>query len=130
MTSKIPLLALFILFVVFMSSCSHRLIGSWRVERYETQTIGQQSSVLTNIGTMTFKKNGTGDQNLSYSILGASRNDVIPFTWDWNDGRYVTIHSDGTIFGKTWIIMENKRKFQRWKSTDGSNNIQTIELRK
>ena len=33
------------------------------------------------------------------------------------------------FFSKTWIIMTNKRNIKKWKSTDGTNNVQIIELK-
>jgi len=106
------------------------MVGTWTVQRYETTTPGEQSVALTNIGTMHFKKNGTGTKNLSYSVLGINRNDHLPFNWLWNDSKYMTITSNGSDFAKTWIIVSNKKRFQQWKSTDGGNNIQILELRK
>ena len=69
-------------------------------------------------------------KNLNYSVLGIQRDDKLPFKWTWNDGKYISIESNGSDFSKTWIIMTNKKKFQKWKSTDGTNNVQIIELKK
>lgn len=119
-----------ILGLATLSSCSsHRLVGNWNVEKYETSTPGSQATSLSNIGTMTFKKNNTGEKNLNYQVLGIQRNDVLPFTWNATD-NYVTISGNSSEFAKTWIILENKRKFQKWKSTDGTNQVQTLELKK
>lgn len=85
---------------------------------------------LSNIGTIQFIKNGTGNKNINYTALGVTHNDQQPFKWTWSDDKYVTIEGDTSAFAKTWIIMSNKRKFQKWKSTDGTNNIQIIELKK
>ena len=74
--------------------------------------------------------NGSGEKNLNYSVLGIQRDDKLPFKWTWNDGKYISIESNGSDFSKTWIIMTNKKKFQKWKSTDGTNNVQIIELKK
>lgn len=123
-------IATLVITAVFLTACSSRMVGTWTVQRYETTTPGQQGVALSNIGTMQFKNNGSGEKNLNYSVLGITRNDQIPFNWTWNDGKYISIESSGSEFSKTWIIMENKKKFQKWKSTDGSNNIQILELRK
>lgn len=123
-------IATLVITAVFLTACSSRIVGTWTVQRYETTTPGQQGVALSNIGTMQFKNNGSGEKNLNYSVLGITRNDQIPFNWTWNDGKYISIESSGSEFSKTWIIMENKKKFQKWKSTDGSNNIQILELRK
>lgn len=119
-----------ILAVTLITSCSHRLVGTWNVERYETTSPGQQGVALSNIGTLDFKRNGTGTKNLNYTVLGIHKDDKHPFKWSWDDNSYVSIDSKGSDFSKTWIIMTNKRKYQKWKSTDGTNNIQIIELRK
>jgi hypothetical protein len=113
--------------VVFFSACSHRLTGTWTVSKYETETVGQQGLVLQNIGTMDFKGNGSGEKNLKYTIFGMERNDNMPFKWTATD-QYVTIESSNSDFDKTWIIFKNKAKFQQWKSTDGKNQIQVLEL--
>lgn len=123
-------IATLVITAVFLTACSSRMVGTWTVQRYETTTPGQQGVALSNIGTMQFKNNGSGEKNLNYSVLGITRNDHIPFNWTWNDGKYISIESSGSEFSKTWIIMENKKKFQKWKSTDGTNNIQILELRK
>lgn len=102
-----------ILGLATLTSCSsHRLVGNWNVEKYETSTPGSQATSLSNIGTMTFKKNNTGEKNLNYQVLGIQRNDVLPFTWNATD-NYVTISGNSSEFAKTWIILENKRKFQK-----------------
>lgn len=116
--------------VMVFISCSPRITGTWTVQRYETTTPGEQTVSLSNVGTMEFHKNGTGNKKLNYSILGIQRDDQLPFIWTWDNGKYVSIKSDGSDFSKTWIIISNKRKFQQWKSTDGSNNIQILELKK
>lgn len=115
---------------LLFTACSHRIVGTWTVQRYETTTPGEQSVALTNVGTMQFRKNGTGTKNLHYAILGLQRSDLLPFRWSWDNGKYISIESAGSDFAKTWIITSNKRKFQQWKSTDGSNNIQILELKK
>ncbi len=114
--------------VTFLHACSHRLVGTWTVQRYETTTPGQQGVTLTNIGTIQFLKNGSGEKYLNYNVLGISRNDKVPFKWTWTDSKYITIDGEDSEFAKTWIIMTNKKKLQKWKSTDGTNNIQIIEL--
>ena len=115
--------------VIVFSSCSHRLAGTWNVQKYETETPGQEATALQNIGTITFKQNGTGEKNLDYMVLGYQRKDNQPFKWSATD-QYVTIDSQNSDFGKTWILTKNKAKFQQWKSTDGRNQVQVIELSK
>jgi len=121
--------ALLIAFTL-LTSCAPRIVGTWTVQRYETTTPGQTGVTLNNIGTMKFKRNGSGEKSLNYSILGTNRNDNLRFNWNWDEGKYISIESRGSEFSKTWIIVTDKRKFQQWKSTDGANGIQILELRK
>ncbi len=122
-------LAAFAVTILSLTSCSQRLVGTWNVAKYENVTPGQQSISLTNIGTMTFKANNTGEKKLDYQVLGIQRNDELSFKWTGTE-KYVTIENGGADFSKTWIILENKKKYQKWKSTDGANHIQVIELKK
>lgn len=122
---------LFLLTVLcFATSCSKRLVGTWNVLRFETLTPGQPSVTLQNIGTVHFKGNGTGEKQIRFSALGTVQEDKTPFKWSWEEGKYVSISSEGSELAKTWIIVENKRAFQKWKSTDGANGVQVIELKK
>ena len=116
--------------LLLSTSCAHRMVGHWNVDRYETQESGQQGVALMNIGTMNFKKDGTGDKNLNYTVLGARIDDSTPFVWTWGDDKFIAIESSQSDLSKSWIIMENKSKYQKWKSTDGSTNIQILELTK
>lgn len=112
-----------------LSSCTPRLVGSWAIERYETTTPDQQQASMNDIGILTFYENGTGEKDISYSLFGEITNDHLPFNWTTTD-KYVTIQSEGSSFSKTWIIIEDQGKFQKWKSTDGGNQVQTLELKK
>lgn len=116
--------------VTTFASCSHRLAGTWKVKRFEVSKPGEPGTSLTNIGTISFSNNGSGEKNINYKVLGVTRVDNSPFKWVWADGKYVTIESKDSDFSKTWIIIENKKKSQKWKSTDGSNLVQTLEIEK
>lgn len=106
------------------------MVENWNVDRYETQTAGEQGVTLSNIGTMDFKKDGTGDKVLNYSLFGSKVNDTSSFVWTWGDDKFIAIESSQSDLSKSWIIMENKSKFQKWKSTDGGTGIQILELTK
>ncbi len=118
-------------FIAFLSltSCSDRLVGTWNVQKYETIKPGEQNITLNNIGTITFNKDNTGEKNLNYKVLGIETIDNVPFRWNLSE-PYMTIESENSALSKTWILIENNRKSQKWKSTDGSNEIQTLELTK
>ena len=47
-------LSAFVIAMTLLTSCSHRMVGTWTVQRYETTTPGQQGVALSNIGTMQF----------------------------------------------------------------------------
>jgi len=66
-------------------------------------------------------------QKLNYTVLGVEKNDSTPFEWEATE-NYITINSEDSEISKTWIYLENKRKSQKWKSTDGKNQVQTLEL--
>lgn len=112
------------------ASCTPRLAGSWAVQRYENSRPGQKGVSLNNIGTIRFYKNGKGEKNVNYTVLGINHKDQNPFRWTSTDGKYVTIDGRNSEFSKTWIIISNKKKYQKWKSTDGDKGIQVLELKK
>jgi hypothetical protein len=53
----------------------------------------------------------------------------VPFKWSWDSQSYITIDSQGSEFSKTCILIENKKKSQVWKSTDGSNTVHELVLK-
>lgn len=116
-----------LLFIAAVSSCSNNLTGTWKIQKYETSKPGEEGVVLKNIGTMTYFYNGTGEKDIKYTVLGVSRVDTLPFRWTAAKNS-ITIEDERSEFGKTWIILENKRKFQQWKSTDGTTQVQVLEL--
>lgn len=121
----IPVLLLF----VILSSCSPRILGVWTVENFETVTQGVEGVSAKNIGTITFFKDGTGTKDLSFTIFGMSKEDKTPFTWTLND-NLLTINGQDSDFAKTWIIVDNQKKVQKMKSTDGADQVQILDLKK
>ncbi|PZX62956.1 lipocalin-like domain-containing protein [Hydrotalea sandarakina] len=116
---------------IALGSCTlqQRLTGTWNIVKFQETNISQQNASASNVGTIQFKKDGTGVKSLSYSILGNQTNDQKPFTWTIN-GNNVTLNSENAQFPKSWIIVTNKAKYQVWKTTDGQGNIQKMELKK
>jgi len=116
---------------IALGSCTlqQRLTGTWNIVKFQETNISQQNASASNVGTIQFKKDGSGVKSLSYSILGNQTNDQKPFTWTIN-GNNVTLNSDNAQFPKSWIIITNKPKYQVWKTTDGQGNIQKMELKK
>lgn len=113
-----------------LSSCSEKIVGTWNITRYQRIVPGGKNEVtVTNIGTMKFKSNKTGEKEVKYSILNNKVESLTTFKWNLFD-NYVTIHGADDEFNKTWIQVENSRKVQILKSTDGSDGVQVLELRK
>jgi type 1 fimbria pilin len=129
MKKSIIFIASLIAMLFVFSSCTHRLVGVWKVASYETSQVGESGSTFTDIGTITFDKDGTGQKNISYTLIGTTVSDRMPFNWSVN-GIIVNIDGQQSDFVKSWIIIDNKPTYQKWKSTDGSNIVQTIELKK
>ncbi|NNE78213.1 MAG: hypothetical protein HKN31_14215 [Pricia sp.] len=126
MQSKTILLAA-ISTVFLFYSCAPRLVGTWNVKKYETISPDNQGISLQNVGTITFEKNGTGQKDLNYSVLGIEKDDSTPFKWSASES-YITIEGEDSDLAKTWIFVENKAKLQKWKATDGRNQVQSLEL--
>ncbi len=116
-----------LLFIAGISACSNNLTGTWKIQKYETSKPGEKGVMLKNIGTMTYFNDGTGQKDIRYTVLGISKTDTLPFLWTATENS-ITIDDEGSEFAKTWIILENKRKFQQWKSTDGTTQVQLLEL--
>lgn len=116
-------------FIMILASCSPKMVGTWDITKYENKTVGGQDIKVTNIGTMSFKKDHTGVKQLNYSILSNQISDSSDFKWN-KEEETITITGEGSQLNKTWIIIEDGKKNQKWKSTDGSNTVQVIELKK
>ncbi len=124
----------FLLLLVFFASCSaerrfhRRLVGTWNIDRYEQQFTNGEQEAASNLGTITFRKNGSGIKNVTILTRGVRKPDDSDFSWK-NTVDAVTIISRNSELAKTWIVMRNKRTSQQWKSTT-QGTVQTMELRK
>lgn len=119
--------------MLLATSCGPKIVGTWNIDRYEVNNQKGQDITARNAGEITIRKNGTGEKNIQYNVF---RNEIIDsesFKWKLQD-NYLTItgdkKNDDSQFNKTWIIVNNKRKKQLWKSTDGSDVVQVLELSK
>lgn len=110
--------------ILLMTSCSHRMVGTWTVQRYETTTPGKQAVSLYNIGTMQFKENGKGEKNLNYTVLGITRDDKLPFQWSWSDGKYISIEIKILTFLKPGFLWKIKNV-----SKNGNLRMEQITFR-
>lgn len=114
---------------IAFTSCSHVLVGTWNVVRYETVDENNQAIILNNIGTMTFEKDGYGNKSINYSIFGRTKEDNTSFLWNATK-KFVNLSSSDSDLSKTWIVVESKRNSQLWKATDGETQVQILELSK
>ncbi|MCF4101784.1 lipocalin family protein [Gillisia sp. M10.2A] len=115
------------------TGCSQRIVGTWNVDKYEVNNQKGQNLTTTNAGKITFNKNGTGEKKIEYSIFSNDYSDARPFTWKLQDSNLTITgmkNDKKSDFDKTWIIVTDKGDRQVWKSTDGSNTVQVLQLTK
>lgn len=125
---------LFLSLASLLGSCSaekrfhRRLVGTWDVVRYEQRFANGETQVANDLGTVTFKRNGSGDNDLAVLTRNVRTPDTNSFSWN-NTIDQVTIISRNTYLAKSWIVVKNKKSTQIWKSTTQAN-VQTMELHK
>lgn len=120
-----------VLIMAAISACSlqNKIRGTWQITNYSEANTDGSNANSVNIGTIEFKKNGTGVNNLEYKVMGTTKTEKSNFEYSVGD-KTVTIKSDEeNSLAKSWIVIESKAKTQKWKSTD-DGNVQTIELKK
>jgi hypothetical protein len=119
--------------ILSLAACSaekklhNRLTGTWEVASFNENSENSKTN-LSNIGTVNFLKEGRGTKQLSFRLRG-DQTDNTPFTWS-NTATTVTVQSDQSQFSKAWIIIQNKKKQQLWKSTNGKGGVQEVLLKK
>lgn len=118
-----------------LTSCGGpKLAGTWNVDRYEVDNQKGQNVTTRNAGEIVLKKNGTGEKNISYNMFQNEFSDMQEFRWTKQGDDLITITSTNSYersdFDKTWIMVTNKKDKQVWKSTDGKNSVQILELSK
>ena len=124
----------FLFVVSLLASCTaekrfhRRLVGTWDVVTYEQRFPNGENEVASDLGTVTFHKNGSGSNDISVLTRGVRKPDNSDFSWK-NTIDEVTILSRNTLLAKSWIVVRNKKSQQIWKSTIQAN-VQTMELRK
>lgn len=129
-----------VLFIIAISafiltSCGGpKLAGTWNVDRYEVDNQKGQNVTTRNAGEIVLKKNGTGEKNINYNMFQSEFSDMQEFRWTMQGDDLITITSTNSYersdFDKTWIMVTNKKDKQVWKSTDGKNSVQILELSK
>ncbi|HEV7350009.1 hypothetical protein [Telluribacter sp.] len=124
------LLGLILFITIALAGCAgDRLVGTWDVTSFEMQQPGQQGVRVQSIGTITFNSDQTGTKNIRYSVLDRQFTDTLSFNWSKSEG-YITLEGPGSEFAKAWIVVDDDRTTQRWRSTDGENTVQLLELKK
>lgn len=109
-----------------------RLVGEWNIASYSEQfhATGASDVTLTNIGTLTLNKNGTGDKSINFSIMSRTVTDTLNFRWNNTEDKVTLMGNEESMFVKTWLVMSSKKKEQIWRSTDNEGNSQRMELKK
>jgi hypothetical protein len=128
MKTKIILL----LTAISLASCSPNIVNTWNIDKYEVVNDKGQNTASQNIGTITFKKKGKGVKDINYNVFQNDYSDKSEFTYELKEDYIVIKGAKGdkkdTALNKTWIIVSDKSKKQVWKSTDGSESVQVLEL--
>jgi len=117
--------------LLFMWSCSSNLVHTWNIDEFKIIKGNGQKTSSTNIGTITFNKDGSGTKDIAYSIFGENYTDKIPFTWDKQEGYIVLSTSEKGVksrLAKAWIMVKDGPKKQVWKSTNGKKNVLVLKL--
>ncbi|HSI70889.1 MAG TPA: hypothetical protein VK941_11690 [Gillisia sp.] len=119
---------------IVFTSCSPKMTGTWNVDRYAVDNQEGRSMNTTNAGTIKIDKNGSGEKDINYNMFQTEFSDTQTFRWNMPSEDVITITSPNSSrnsdLDKTWIIVSQKKNNQIWKSTDGKNTIQTLELSK
>ena len=123
---------------LILTSCSPKLVGTWNVDKYEVDNQKGQNVTTKNAGEIVINKNGTGEKNIQYNMFQNEFSDLQKFNWSMQGSDLITITSERSSekskerseFDKTWIMVTNSKKKQVWKSTDGKNSVQILEMSK
>lgn len=116
---------------------SNRLIGTWSVDRLEISVSGSLpfTAPLSDVGTITFKSDGTGKNNLDYSYSFLSEtyavNDNEAFKWE-NSEATVTMEGNANSGEQIiiWEVADNAKKKQVWTRYDDLGLNYEMELLK
>lgn len=137
---KITSVLFFTLVLLLLNGCasatkdfSKRLRGTWKITNYNVERPNTRSLTgTTDYGSITFNKDGTGSiDNASIFDNITSKTIQGKFNFKWsNTENIVVIKGEGSNISKSWIVVTNKKDQQVWKSTDGANEVNTLELKR
>ncbi len=120
--------------VILMCGCSaqrrlqRRITGAWNITRYEILYPSGQREETSNVGTVVFNRNGSGDNDMPILTRNLRTVNTRRFSWKATE-ESVTIISENTYLAKAWIVVENRRNRQVWRSTT-NELVQTMELQR
>ena len=120
-----------IIFVLLFSAgiFSQNLVGTWNIVAYKTLKVNEPGYTLSDIGSITFYKDASGELNVNYSILGVEASDNSVFRWAISQNM-TSLQGDLSEFIKTWIVIKSKAKMQIWQATNGKDTVFVLELKK
>lgn len=110
-----------------------KIVGTWNVDRYVVDNQQGRTMNTTNAGQIKINKNGTGEKDINYAMFQTEFSDTQSFKWNMPSEDLITLTSSNSTnsdLDKTWIIVSKKKDKQVWRSTDGKNTVQTLELSK
>ncbi len=119
MIRKLSLLALFIIFAS-MQSCVDKnldkiLFGTWNVAKVEGVRNESGASVFaaednSPIGTITFNRDGSGEQNYGFTFDGVTYPQTGEFTWEASDEEIIILRSSESDMVWTRIFDTENRQ--------------------
>lgn len=131
--TKIITLSISILLLFNFTSCKKnklekRVLGVWNVKNVDFSvtisgfTFNGSGQDVT--GTITFSKNGIGNQNYSFKYSGTTYSFFDNFTYSLSDEYITTSHTD------KWLRLINEKTIQKVKYTEivNSNETRTYTL--
>lgn len=120
----------------FLSGCasaakqfSRRLEGSWEIVQYKSEIQQLNRTAVMPYRNITFLKKGRGRVSANNEFTDEKGGQGFDFDWTCTDNT-VTMRGFDSEFARSWIVVENKKSSQIWKSTDGANGVQTLEIRR
>lgn len=127
--SIFKLSATVLVFGLSLMACSKGQQGNWNINQYEVGAPGRETISITNLGKVTFDKDGTGffDMKFPEGYVATSIDDKN-FKWSIKEENFLVLEGANKEFAKTWIVSKEGNNKQTWKSTDGADVVQIIKV--